>query len=310
MNLAEIHSLRYGEAKCVRCAAMPTPGQLTLFDVPDDAYTDPGEIVDKSSLLIVRSESSWPRVETSSCGRPGFWRQRTPAVFGRRTGVGPLIAAPDTNILISLRMELEGVEQGAGLVFGPLWGDREGPVDALRDLVQLWWWRDVRFRVSSTYLSDALRPLSPPRALAREAAVQELEQDFFDRGGYEACLPEGSAVEDVPCAFHSMPVNLATVGGRITGTTEPQLPDGLDQQLVLEAFEAGCHIFLTADKQILRCHSSFFRQGMAILNPTQLLEALDDSDELDDCASPENLLAPDLSVLSRFYGAFGGDWGE
>jgi hypothetical protein len=78
--------------------------------------------------------------------------------------------------------------------------------------------------------------------------------------------------------------------------------------LVLEALDAGCHVFLTTDKKILRCHSSFIDKGPAILSPAQLLEQLDDSGELDDCDSPFTFVAPDLSALSRLYGGFGGDW--
>lgn len=63
--------------------------------------------------------------------------QRTPAVFGCRFGVGPLEVLPDTNILISIREHLDEVIQGAGLVAGPLWSDREDQLDPLRDVVQL-----------------------------------------------------------------------------------------------------------------------------------------------------------------------------
>lgn len=121
---------------CARCAAVPPPDQLALFGVDSDAAVAVGEVTDGSSVLVDRAHPHWPRVETSACGRPGFWRPRTPAIFGRRAGVGPLLVFPDTAILISLHQELD--ENGA-FTLRALWGDRERPVDALRDLVQLWW---------------------------------------------------------------------------------------------------------------------------------------------------------------------------
>ena len=89
---------------------------------------------------------------------------------------------------------------------------------------------------------------------------------------------------------------------------EQQLPRrGQDRRLVLEALEAGCHVFVTADKKILRCHGLFINQGLAILSPAQLLEELDASGELDDTENPWTAPSPDISALSRFYGAFSSD---
>jgi hypothetical protein len=216
-----------------------------------------------------------------------------------------LLLFPDTAILISLHHELE--EVGAFTLYA-LWSDRSEPVDALRDLVQLWWWRDVRFLVSSTHLKDARKPMTPHQKLARHAAVRELEQDFDDRGGYEPFIrAEDATIEDRPCAFHSIPVCAIPIGDA-PPVIDPPLPTrGRDKQLVYEALNAGCHVFVTADKKILRCHRSFFSQGLAILTPAQLLEELDESGELDDCENPWSSPAPDISALGRFYGAFASD---
>jgi hypothetical protein len=218
--------------------------------------------------------------------------------------------APDTNILISLRQELSEVEGGAGLVIGPLWSDRDRPVDALRDLVQLWWWRDVRFCVSDLYLGDARKkkPLSPERLRARRAAVRELEQDFAERGGYETFVREGVPVEDRPCALHSIPS--CRLPGRRGSAGERRWPrEELDRRLLSEAFDGGCHVFVTADKGILRCHDSFIGDGLAILSPAALLDELDDSGELDDCDSAFTSPSPDITALGRLYGGFAADEG-
>ena len=288
-----------GGSGCVRCLMAPSPDQLALFDPSPNPSVRGGEVMDGSSVLAARSLPHWPRIETSACGRPGFWRPRTPAVFGARSGVGPLLAFPDTAILISLHQELE--EAGAFTLY-PLWNDRRDPVDALRDLVQLWWYRDVRFRVSPTHLKDARKPMTPQQKLARQAAVRELDQDFHERGGYEPQVRD-VPIEDRPCALHYIPVcsnvDLSPL------SPDPPLPGrGRDKQLVYEALAGECHVFVTADKKILRCHRSFMRLGLAILDPAQLLEELDASGELDDCDTPLSSPSPDLSALACFYGAF------
>lgn len=288
-----------GQSGCVRCSSAPPSDQLALFDLPLAASVRVGEVMDGCSALVARSHPDWPLVETSACGRPGFWRPRTPAVFGPRSGVGPLIAFPDTNVLISLHQEVEGA---AGFTLHTLWSDRVNPVDALRDLVQLWWYRDVRFRVSPIHLIDAQRPMTPKQQAARRAACHELEQDFRERGGYEPYLRDVS-VEDQPCALHSTRVRPA-VGPPIPSTQSSLPKRGQDKNLVFEALDEGCHTFVTTDKKILRCHRYFMSLGLAILSPTQLLEELDSSGELDDSGSPLECPSPDISALARFYGAF------
>ena len=189
-----------------------------------------------------------------------------------------------------------------------LWSDREHPVDALRDLVQLWWWRDVRFRVSSLHLRDAKKEMTPERKVARRAAVRELRRDFCDRGGYEPfLLNEKIAIEDRPCALHSIPVSSVATDEAVSTAADRLPPGGQDGPLVLKALDAGCHVFVTCDKKILRCHSSFLPLGLAILSPAGLLEELDTSGELDDCENPWTAPSPDISALGRFYGAFASD---
>jgi hypothetical protein len=213
--------------------------------------------------------------------------------------VGPLIAFPDTAILISLHQE---VEEAGAFTLRPLWCDRRDPVGALHNLVQLWWYRDVRFRVSPSHLIDAKNPMTPQREAARQAAVRELDQDFHERGGYEPQVGD-VPVEDEPCALHSVPVHPAP--DLATLTIDPPLPQrGLDKQLVFDALDSECHVFLTTDKKILRCHRYFMNLGLAIFSPAQLLEELETTGELDDCDTPVNSPMPDLTALARFYGAF------
>jgi hypothetical protein len=209
----------------------------------------------------------------------------------------------DTAILILLRDELEVVEGGAGLVCGPLWSELAGPIDALRDLIQLWWWRDTRFWVCDLHLADARKPLNLERRLAREAAVRELEQDFLERGGFETILQDEVDALDHPCAIHAMPQRLRGAGTETV--PNKRLPRGLrDRQLVRAAHDAGCHVFVTTDKGILRCSEALAALGLAILSPVQLISALDASGELDDCPDPMTAPAPDLAAISRLYAGF------
>jgi hypothetical protein len=69
----------------------------------------------------------------------------------------PLLVCPDNNVLIDLYQNLEVVEDAIGLIAGPLPSDAwASPVDAVRDLMSLWWWRDVRFWVDpDLHLGDA-----------------------------------------------------------------------------------------------------------------------------------------------------------
>lgn len=294
-EISTIHRVR-----CRRCAIAPRPGQLRFFDSEVEGG-EAGRAYDGAAIVDDDEVVGWPAIETSHCGRGGFWRGRSPSVFGNRAGVGPLVVMPDTNILISIREQLDEVEEA--LILHPLWSARDEPVDALRDLVQLWWWRDLRFAVTPLHMADSDESLTEARQRAREDAVRELGRDYLERGGLESVVGDELSVEDAPCALHSIPPASLRSGSEPAG--QRRWPRGeRDRKLVEAAYDAGCHVFLTADKGILKCSSSLFPQGLAIMSPTQLLDALDDSGELDGTRGGHFLL-PDLSTLSRLYAGFG-----
>ncbi len=246
---------------------------------------------------------AWPPVETSSSGRIGFWWERSPAVFGTRWGAGPLVIALDTAILIPLRQGLEVIENGA-LALGAQWSDRSDVLLVLRDLVQLWWWRDVRLWTSAIHLYDARKPLDSERRLAREAAVDQLGQDFFERGGFEAVHRDDQVPINAPCPLHAaLRAHRLQMMFRNTIGREPR--GDCDRELLVAALEEGCHVFLTEDKGILRCHDNFVEKGIAILRPIDLMEILDAESELDETATPIEAPFPDVAAIARFYGAFG-----
>ena len=236
------------------------------------------------------------------CGRMGFWREATPTVFGARTGVGPLLILPDTNILIDIRQEIAEIEGGTGFVVRPNWSRRETAVDALRDLMQLWWWRDLRFVVSQTHLADSRTLLAPERARAREAAVRELERDYFERGGSEVFAPD-----DLPLASGLCPRHTPVSSPRPSAPAPDEWrwpPHERDRELAQDAYNAGCHVFLTTEKKILRCHEALFQRGLAVLSPIQLIQELDATGELRSTRGVDGP-APDITALGRLYGGFG-----
>jgi hypothetical protein len=288
--------------RCHRCLLAGALGQLSFFD-GDAYYSEDARVYDGAVIATEDTGSGRPAIETSYCGRVGFWREQSPAVFGCRIGIGPLLVMPDTNILIGIRDNLDEAE--GGLILRPIWGDHEQPMEALRELVQLWWWRDLRFAVSPLHLTDAPKPLTGDRLRAREDAVRELEQDFLDRGGGRAVVSDEWTVTDVPCALHAAPsaVRITDSGG----TRHRSWPKGKrDRRLVEEAYGAGCHVFLTADKGVLRCHESLFEKGLAIMTPGQLMTALDEAGELEDTRQGD-FPVPDLSALTRLYSGFAGE---
>lgn len=296
--MADLYPFAPQEIRCRRCAIDPNPNQLSLFDA-DVIAGHPGLVVD--GVMVDRAGGSdWPEVLTSACGRDGFWRERTPAVFGRRIGVGPLLVMPDTNILIGIRERLDEME--GALVIHPHWDVHEDPVGALREVVQLWWFRDLRFLVSPLHLTDSRTgELSHERRRARENAVRELERDFLERGADRAVIADELDVIDEPCPRHVFHPDFALSIPAVNEVLESI--DELDRGLVMAAYEAGCHVFLTSDKKVLRSHEWFHRHGLAVKNPSQLLRALDDSGELDSTRGG-HFPVPDLSTLTRLYGGF------
>ncbi len=72
------------------------------------------------------------------------------------------------------------------------------------------------------------------------------------------------------------------------------------------ACEAGSHVFLTYDEDVLRCAGGLEASGMTALRPEQLLEHLSEVGELEplEAADTKSLL-PDISAFGRFYSLVG-----
>jgi hypothetical protein len=209
-----------------------------------------------------------------------------------------LVICPDTNALITIYENLDVVEDAIGLVT-PLpppdgWSET---VDALRDLLALWWWRDVRFWVDpGLHLADARKPVRADRMRAREIAVRQFSRDFFERGSFDVVLRDGSAAPASGCPVHPD----REIAPPRVATTLRWPKDELDRRLTKAALDAGCHVLLTEDRDILKSHDSLATAGMAVMRPAELMGALEGTGELEPVRSPHEPV-PDLSALARFY---------
>lgn len=236
---------------------------------------------------------NWPPPVTGGLGRPGFRYEDVPDIFGQRRGCGPLIVNPDANILIAMHENLDAVEAHLGTLGGPYMAPPWASVaEALRDVLAVWWWRDLRIRVDETVaMTDNRpdRPLTPARAAARSRTVAAWNEDFWSRGGFDVIREDQDGrVEPLP-ALDDKP------------QTPPRWPRGeLDRRVVESALHSGCHVLLTEDRDVLRCHATMRKHGLAVLRPAELLTLLDEAGQLEPVRTAHDPM-PDLQALASFY---------
>jgi hypothetical protein len=276
-------------------------GQLPLFDS--------GPVAARPLLAASRFESD-PEPESSDwrgvLSHPQFEYGWCRAVFGNRGGWGPLLIMPDTNVLIDLVDAYDSVESHFGIGRALPRGDRDSPVDALRELFALWFHRDIRWVLSDLYLSDSRKKKLPAAVVAsRQRVLDALSADMQDRGGLDRkivwCEPEDDrrALLEGWCSDDD---HARAVVEPFAIQAEAMLP-GSDGLLVGAALRSGVHVFLTEDRGVLRKAGLLYAWGLSVLRPGQLLDALDDAGELGTggIGGPGFELAPDLLSLSRFY---------
>jgi hypothetical protein len=116
-------------ARCHRCQLEPVLDQLRLFDV--DRVDTGSQVGRDCAVLIETAPDGWPSIVTSRRGHHGFWRELTPAVFGHREGIGPLVVMPDTSVLIEFREYMDRVGDGALIAIAPNWSPLRDRLDAM-----------------------------------------------------------------------------------------------------------------------------------------------------------------------------------
>jgi hypothetical protein len=231
---------------------------------------------------------------------PQFEYDRARAVFGNRSGWGPLLILPDTNLLIHLVEAFDSVESHFGIPIPLPPGDHNDPVAALRDLFALWFHRDLRWVVSEQYLHDASKPLSERRQADRRRVLDALHRDLMSRGGTQRASVEWDLADDERAAYEQWCADdehSRRSATALTTRAEELLP-GYDGRLAADALRQGCHVFLTEDRGILKRAGVLFGWGLTAMRPGTLLDRLDEAGEFRPDSSG---LVPDLLSLAQFY---------
>lgn len=224
---------------------------------------------------------------TSALGHPQFSYAACPTIFGARTGHGPLLVAPDTNVLIDLIDEFASVESHFGFGGSVDVSDCEPRIGALRRLFALWFFRDVRWVVSDRYLDDSKKGVSDDELRNRERVLETLSCDLWERGGLGTSTSRGRRAREVePYVVRA-----------------EHLLSGHDGLLVGDALRLGAHVFLTEDRRVLARRSVLAGWGLSVLRPVDLVGAVIEVGEMESDGSVwrTDQPAPDLLALTRFY---------
>lgn len=177
---------------------------------------------------------------------------RAPELFLGRSGTGPLRVAWDTNVLIDYASLSPAVwEDDSDASSQSNHGRLSNEQSALVDLMHIWMVRDIRIHVFARQLDDFRTELSDDRLELRTRQVEQIQSAL-------GCLGHGT---DLERSWFPLEVGC-------TGT-----PPGMDTELIELSVNAGCHVFLTCDKGILRSRSGIGRYGVLILRPSDLLRA-------------------------------------
>jgi len=189
-----------------------------------------------------------------------FDYEANPELFLGRSGGGPLWVVWDTNILITY------------LKYGEaLWGDSEllatdhehDEVEALGALINLWVWRDIRWRVLERTLTDAQHQLSQSKYERSLSAMEEIAAALALSGREWDEPPPPPLTDPIP------PVVLERLPHR-----------GADRELVDLAQREGMHVLLTNDRRLANKAPLVAQYGLVLARPTGLLDLLAMSDDL------------------------------
>lgn len=216
---------------------------------------------------------------------PSFEYDRIRDLVPTRSGMGPVWVAWDTNVLSLYERYGAAMWEGEELA---VTGTDPDEVEALSTLISVWLWWDLRFIILDATATDTKKPRPAPLIAQRLRAIDGLSRALSlgldgTGGGPEARIPY-------------MPARVID-----------SLPKGHDRVMVQDAFSIGADVFLTIDKGILRRAAMLLDQGLMILSPTGLLDALVEAG-LDVASGPRQMgngLAPDLGRMSALLEALG-----
>lgn len=170
---------------------------------------------------------------------------------------GPLLIALDSNIIF----DLEGY--GTAIIDGHeipgIDARLRAELDALGQILELWFLRDVRFIVVPRTRLDFHKQPSPERLASRERTFQRIESSLTfqaeDWGAEQLRFPPGSpTTPDADDMFRRV--------------------SPLDGLMLRSAWEAGVDVFMTRDKRILSAAGRAPEAFPVLLSPTALVARL------------------------------------
>lgn len=250
-------------------AGTPIGEQLALFGPPASLW--PGAPDPRS--LARTDDLDGGAFDYGSCS----------GLFFGRCGLGPLRVAMDTSVLIDY------ADFGAALRaderFDPRVPDPKYRCQlmALAEIMDRWMMRDIRLHVFDRQLTDCRRSMSAERASLREMQVAQLQSALrcLEQDTVDLRPPEGTSWPGRP---------------RLTG-----LPANTDRELVEDAVEAGCHVFLTRDKELLKKADAVSACWVAVLAPIDLRDLL--NEEAGSLTTAGNWPLPDTHKFVHVLGA-------
>ena len=214
---------------------------------------------------------------------PSFEYDRIRDLVPTRQGVGPVWVAWDTNVLSLYERYGAAMWEGEELT---VTGTDPDEVEALSTLIFIWLWWDLRFVILEATATDAKKPRPAPLVAKRHRAMDGLSRALSLGLDGTGGSPEARIRYMPPRVIDS-------------------IPKGHDRVMVQDAFATGADVFLTIDKGILRRAAMLREQGLVVLSPTGLLDALVDAG-LDVASGPRQMgngLAPDLGRMSALLEA-------
>ncbi len=158
---------------------------------------------------------------------------------------------------------------------------------AFGQLMQLWLTRDLRFHVFDRQLSDAKRTMTDESFAVRSKQVRQLRAALD-------CLGHGT---------HGIDLSGDPFWSKQNAVSLDALEANADRDLLELAAEAGCHVFLTRDKALLRKRVHLLRYQVATFSPRELWQALVGSGQNGLFGDGGDLLMPDMHKWSHAFAA-------
>ncbi|WGX94515.1 hypothetical protein [Nocardioides sp. L-11A] len=216
---------------------------------------------------------------------PLFEYDRIRDLVPTRQGMGPVWVAWDTNVLSLYERYVAAMCEGDELT---VLGTDPNEVEALSTLIFVWLWWDLRFIIVDATATDTKNPRPAALVEQRDRAMEGLRRAL-------SLGLDGDGEDPEPRIPYLPPRVIAS------------LPKGHDRVMVPDAFAVGADVFLTIDKGILKRAAVLRDQGLVVLPPTGLVDALVEAG-LDVESGPRQMgngLAPDLGHMSALLETLG-----